>query len=80
MAKSGQSAEGIQVRGKLEQSSDVPSTEQKAKNVDAASLSQSIQSQQTGLHLGRYRAAGTTGVVALVIVALAWFILKYLTH
>jgi hypothetical protein len=50
------------------------------KDVDAASLTQRIQSQQTGLRLGRYRAAGATGVVALVIVALAWFILKYLTH
>lgn len=80
MAKSRQSAEGIQVGGKLEQSSDVSSTDQRAKDVDASSLTQRIQSQQTGLRLGRYRAAGTTGVIALVAVALAWFALNYLTH
>jgi CHASE3 domain sensor protein len=80
MAKSRQSVEGIRTGGKLEQSSDVSSTDQEAKDVDASSLTQRIQSQQTGLSLGRYRAVGATGVIALVVVALAWFVLNYLTR
>ena len=78
MAKSRQTAEGIRVRGNFGQTSDVASTEQKATDVEADSARQTIQSKQTGLYLGKYRAVGLAGIIGLVIVAMGWFALKYL--
>jgi hypothetical protein len=75
-----QSAEGINVGGRFRQSSDVAATNQMATNVEASSFTQAIGSQKSGLQLGRYRAVGVTGVIALVFVALGWFVLSYLTH
>lgn len=75
-----QSAEHVNAAGKFRQSSDVGVTDQKAANVDATSFSQEIVSQKSGLQLGKYRAVGVSGVIALMVIALAWFILSYLTH
>ena len=80
MAKGKQSAEGIDVEGRFKQSSDVSSTDQSAANVNASSFSQEIGSRQSGIQLGRYRAVGLTGVVALLIIVLGWFILSYVTR
>jgi hypothetical protein len=79
MAKSSQKVEGVNVRGKINQRSDVESTDQSVKDGGARSVRQNITSQQSSLQLGKYRASGLWAVVGLVIIALSYFAYRYLT-
>lgn len=78
MDKAKQSAEDVKVSGHFDQTSDVASTEQRLRGVRARAVGQRVKSQQAGLFLGKYRAVGLAGVIALTIVALGWFLIRYL--
>jgi hypothetical protein len=68
-----QTVENSQIRGAVDQFSDVAGTKQRVAGIRAAALRQRITSLQNKLGLGSWTANGTYAVIGLVIISLAYF-------
>ena len=71
---------GTTIGGSVSQTSDVGNTSQQIENVEAKQdASQSVQTQPATLTVGKMKATGVISVVGLVIIVVAFLVIKYLT-
>jgi len=79
MSESKQEIKDAKIGGKVVQTTDTTKAKQKVAEIEAAALSQKISSQQQTLGLGKYKAQGLYAVVGLVLLALVYMLVQFLT-
>jgi hypothetical protein len=79
MSNSKQSISNSKAKGAMRQKTDAAKADQSVSEASADSIDQTVSGQQQTLGLGKYKASGKWAVIALVIVAASFLVLRYIS-